>query len=179
LLQDLNEVGEGACFGFVGEEMDVLGHQDVGGYGESLLFTGLFEDLLDGVFCFCCVEEGLAFVTTECDEVKLVGLVEASEARWHGGSSSLHPTLRKSAKDGAPGLLWLVGCGRAWWFERFTSHRWQSREGWGTRPSPSRGFRTVWIASDVTDCALVVSNMQSDPVCKVIQEDQNVRLSGR
>jgi hypothetical protein len=88
--------------------MDMLGHHDVGGYAESLLFTGLFKDLLDGVFCFFGVEEGLAFVTTEGDEVKLVGLVEASEARWHGGSSSLHPTLRKGAKDGAPGLFWLV-----------------------------------------------------------------------
>jgi len=101
----------------------VLGHEDVGGYAESLLFAGLFEDLLDGVFCFFGVEERLTFVTTEGDEVKLVGLVEAFEAGWHGDSSSLHPTLRKGAKDGAPGVLWLVGGGRrdlAGW--RFTSH---------------------------------------------------------
>ena len=70
-----------------------------------LLLTGLFEELLDGVFCFFGVEEGLTFVTTEGDEVKLVGLVEASEARWHGGAGGLHPTLHKV------------------------------REGWGTRQS--------------------------------------------
>src|ERR1700716_3701748 len=83
--------------------MDVLGHEDVGGQAEVLLFAGLFEDLLDGVFCFFCVKEGLALVTTEGDEVELVGLLEAFQARWHGGASSLHPTLRKGAKDGAPG----------------------------------------------------------------------------
>ncbi len=37
----------------------------------------------------------LTLVTTEGDEVKLVGLLEAFQARWHGGMSSLHPTLRK------------------------------------------------------------------------------------
>src|SRR5205814_5840629 len=31
------------------------------------------------------------------------------------GASGIDPTLRRSAKDGAPGLLWLVECGRAWW----------------------------------------------------------------
>src|SRR4030088_832324 len=40
---------------------------------------------------------------TAGDEVELVGLLEAFQARWHGGASSLHPTLRKGAKDGAPG----------------------------------------------------------------------------
>src|ERR1700716_21779 len=78
--------------------MDVLGDEDVAGYAEVLLFAGLFEDLLEGVFCFFCVKEGLALVTTEGDEVELVGLLEAFQARWHGGASSLHPTLRKGAK---------------------------------------------------------------------------------
>jgi hypothetical protein len=44
-------------------------------------------------------------VTTEGDEVELVGLLEAFEARWLGGAGGLHPTLRKGAKDGAPGLF--------------------------------------------------------------------------
>ncbi len=82
----------------------MLGHEDVGGNAETLLFAGLFEDLLEGVFCFFGVEEGLALVTTEGDEVELVGLLEAFEARWHGGARSLHPTLRGGAKDGAPGV---------------------------------------------------------------------------
>src|SRR5258705_12068810 len=87
--------------------MDVLGHEDVGGQAEALLFAGLFEDLLEGVFCFFGAEEGLALVTTEGDEVELLRLLEALQARWHGGASSLHPTLRRSAKDGAPGVLWV------------------------------------------------------------------------
>src|SRR5882724_7629884 len=92
--------------------MDVLGYEDVGGYAEALLFAGLFEDLLYGVFCGGSLEEGLPFVTTEGDDVELVGLLETFEARWHGGASSLHPTLRRSAKDGAPGILWLAESGK-------------------------------------------------------------------
>jgi hypothetical protein len=89
--------------------MDVLGHKDAGGYSEALLFSGLFEDLLDYIFCFVGVEQGLTLVTTEGDEVELFGLLEAFEAGGHGGTSSLHPTLRRSAKDGAPELFggWL------------------------------------------------------------------------
>ena len=107
LLEDLEEGGQGVCCGFVGEEMDVLGHEDVGGDVETLLFAGFFEDLLESVFRSGGLEEGLSVVTTEGDEVKLVGLLEAFEARWHGGASSLHPTLRRGAKDGAPDRLWL------------------------------------------------------------------------
>ena len=49
--------------------MDVLGHEDVRGYAEALLIAGLFEDLLEGFFCFVGAEEGLALVTAEGDEV--------------------------------------------------------------------------------------------------------------
>jgi hypothetical protein len=45
LLEDLEEGGEGVFCGFVGEEMDVLRHEDVGGYTEALLSAGLFKDL--------------------------------------------------------------------------------------------------------------------------------------
>jgi hypothetical protein len=41
------------------------------------------------------VEEGLTFVTAEGDEVEVFGLLVAFEAGGHGGTSSLHPTLRK------------------------------------------------------------------------------------
>lgn len=44
----------------------------------------------------------MATITTEGDEVKVLGLLVTLEAGGHGGASSLHPTLRKSAKDGAP-----------------------------------------------------------------------------
>ena len=39
------------------------------------------------------------------DEVELLGFLIALEAGGHGGTSSLHPTLRKVAKDGAPELF--------------------------------------------------------------------------
>ena len=105
------------------EEMDVLGHKDVGGYSEALLFAGLFEDLLDYVFCFVGVEQGLTLVTTEGDEVELIGLLEAFEAGGHGGTSSLHPTLRQVPRRmghpsfcgglreegwGTPGFFWRI-----------------------------------------------------------------------
>ena len=101
----MEEGGEGVFGGFAGEEMDVLRHEDVAGYIEALLFSGLFEDLEDGFFGFRGLEEGLTLVTTEGDEVGVAGLLEAFEACGHGGSSSLHPTLRKGAKDGAPELF--------------------------------------------------------------------------
>ena len=69
MFEDLEKGVESVLYGFVGEEMDVLGHEDVGGYAEALLFAGLFEDLLDCVFCRWGVEEGLALVATEGDEV--------------------------------------------------------------------------------------------------------------
>jgi hypothetical protein len=75
--------------------MDVLGHENVGRDTETTLISSLFEDLLDGVFCFFGAEEGLALVTTEGDEVMLFGLLEAFQAHWQGSTSSLHPTLRK------------------------------------------------------------------------------------
>ena len=39
------------------------------------------------------------------DEVELLDFLIALEAGGHGGTSSLHPTLRKVAKDGAPELF--------------------------------------------------------------------------
>jgi hypothetical protein len=53
-----------------------------------LLFAGFFEDLLDCVFCF-------------------VG-VEALEAGGHGGTSSLHPTLRKMREGWGTRAFWVV-----------------------------------------------------------------------
>ena len=83
----------------------MLGHEDVGRNPEVLLLTSLFENLLNDVFCCFATEEGLALVTTEGDEVKLFGLLEAFQARWHGGRSSLHPTLRKGREGWGTRLL--------------------------------------------------------------------------
>jgi hypothetical protein len=57
--------------------MDVLGHEDVGGDAKALLPSDLFEDGVKSVFCAFGVEEGLAAVTTEGDEVEVFGLLEA------------------------------------------------------------------------------------------------------
>lgn len=40
---------------------------------EALLSAGLFEDLLDGVFCCGGGEEGLTLGATEGDEVEVLG----------------------------------------------------------------------------------------------------------
>jgi hypothetical protein len=101
----LNEGGDGACFRFIREEVDVLGHDDVGRDTEALLFAGLFEDYLNDVFGGVGLKEGLTVVTTEGDEMEIPSLLVTFEARWHGCARSLHPTLRKGAKDGAPELL--------------------------------------------------------------------------
>ena len=95
LFEDLKEGCDGADCRFVCEEMDVLGHEDVGRDTEALLFAGLFEDSLGGVFGGVGLEEGLAAVTAEGDEMEVSSFLVTFEARWHGGASSLHPTLRK------------------------------------------------------------------------------------
>ena len=99
----MQESGEGVFCGLIGEEMDVLRHEDVGDDGDALLSAGLFEDLQEGVFCCGGVEEGVTLVATEGDEVEVLALLIAFEAGGHGGTSSLH------------------------------SHPSQKREGWGTR----------------------------------------------
>jgi hypothetical protein len=74
LFEDLQEGGHGADCGFVCEEVDALGHEDVGRDTQALLFAGLFEDSLGGVFGGVALEEGLATVAAEGDEVEVSGL---------------------------------------------------------------------------------------------------------
>jgi hypothetical protein len=88
--------------------VDVLRHDDLGSDTEAVLFAGLFEDYLNDVLGGVGLKEGLTAVTAEGDEVEISGLLVTLEARWHGCVSSLHPTLRKGAKDGAAVLLWRV-----------------------------------------------------------------------
>lgn len=77
LLEELEEGGDGSLLRLVGEEMDVLGHEDVGDEEEALLGSGFLEDALDCVPGFRSGEEGLAAVADEGDEVELAGVVIA------------------------------------------------------------------------------------------------------
>jgi hypothetical protein len=54
------------------------------------------------------LEEGLAPVTAEGDEVEVSGLLVTLEALWHGCASSLHPTLRKK-REGWGTRTFVVG----------------------------------------------------------------------
>jgi hypothetical protein len=62
---------EGVVFGFVEEEMDVFGHQDVGVEEEAVGVAGSFDDLFEDFFGFGGVEVGKSVVTTEGDEVEM------------------------------------------------------------------------------------------------------------
>jgi len=70
-------------WGLVDEEVDVLGHEDVG--IDSGLVTGsdLFEDLKAEVFGVGVGEVGETVETTEGDEVEGLGLLESFEAVGH------------------------------------------------------------------------------------------------
>ena len=85
LLEDQEEACHGSLLRLVGEEVYVLGHQDVGDDAETLFCAGLLEDLFEGVFRFRSGEEGFSPVATEGDEVELPGLLVTCEAGWHGG----------------------------------------------------------------------------------------------
>jgi hypothetical protein len=69
------------------------------------LFAGLFEDLLDYVFCFVGVEQGLTLVTTEGDEVELLGLLEAFETGGHAVRAVYIPPFAEARRMGHPSFL--------------------------------------------------------------------------
>ena len=75
-FEDLEEGGYGSLLGLIGEEMDVLRHEDIGEDEKALQGAGLFEDALKGVFGFGGSEEGFAAVAAEGDEVELAGVVD-------------------------------------------------------------------------------------------------------
>ena len=50
-MRDLEEGGEWDVEGLVGEEVDVLGHEDVGVDARVVAGAGALEDLLDGGLC--------------------------------------------------------------------------------------------------------------------------------
>jgi hypothetical protein len=131
----LKEGSDGACFGFIREEVDVLGHDDVGRDAEALLFADLFEDYLSDVFGGVGLQEGLTAVTAKGDEMEIPSFLVTFETLWHGCASSLHPTLRKGAKDGAPFLWW-----RGEWSKTKTTATAQ-------RKGRCVGFSLSWFAS--------------------------------
>ena len=59
LLEDLEEGGEGVTGWFVGEEMNVLGHEDVGEDEDALLGAGLLKDALEVSFASAVARRGL------------------------------------------------------------------------------------------------------------------------
>jgi hypothetical protein len=83
-FDDSEEGGEGVSFWFAGEEVNVLGHEDVGVDGEVVGVAGLFDDSFEDVFGVGVFEKGETVVATEGDEVELAGGLAAFEAQWHG-----------------------------------------------------------------------------------------------
>ena len=69
---------------FAEEQVDVLGHEDVGVDVEVVGATSSFDDMFDDVFGLGCFEVRKTAVTTEGDEVELVRVLAAFEAQGHG-----------------------------------------------------------------------------------------------
>ena len=63
--------GEGVVLGFVEEEMEVFGHEDVGVEEEVVGAARAFDCSFEDFFGFGGVEVGKAVVTTEGDEVEM------------------------------------------------------------------------------------------------------------
>jgi hypothetical protein len=82
LLEDLEEGGEGGVGGFVGEEMDVFGHEDVTVEEELVALPESFQCLLEDDAGLVVVQVWGSVVTTEGDEVVVaLGLVTLRAAR--------------------------------------------------------------------------------------------------
>lgn len=77
LLEGLEEGSERDVEGLVDEEVDVLGHQDIGVDPRVMAGSGAFEDLLDGGHCGRVSEVGEAAVAAKGDEVLVSGLLVA------------------------------------------------------------------------------------------------------
>ncbi len=84
LLEGLDPLVEQDARGLVDEEVDVLGHEDVGVDTGVVTGSGLFEEEFGEVLVGCVGKVGETVVTTEGEEVEGFGLVEASQAVGHG-----------------------------------------------------------------------------------------------
>jgi hypothetical protein len=84
LLEGFHELIEWDGFGFVDEEVDVLGHEDVGIDAGLVAGSGLFEDLFDCAPGFRGREVRLPVEATEGDEVESMGLLVSLETPGHG-----------------------------------------------------------------------------------------------
>ena len=84
-FDDSEKRGEGVFWRFVGQQVDVFGHDDVCVDHQLIGGTGLFNDLFEGVFRALVCEIGKTTVTTEGDEVKLACLLSSFEAQGHSG----------------------------------------------------------------------------------------------
>lgn len=85
LFEGFEELGEQDSGWLVDDEMDVLGHEDVGVDAGLMTGTGLLEVGLDEGFGLRCGEVGETVVTTEGDEVEGLGLLVSLEAVGHLG----------------------------------------------------------------------------------------------
>jgi hypothetical protein len=65
---------------FAEEEVDVLGHEDVGVEAEVVGAAGSFDDLFEDVLGLGCFEVRKTAVTTEGDEVELACVLAAFKA---------------------------------------------------------------------------------------------------
>ena len=74
-LDDSESRGECVIFWFADEDVDVLGHEDVGEEGEFVGLPGPLNDLFEDVLWFWCREVGSTAVTTDGDEVELACVV--------------------------------------------------------------------------------------------------------
>ena len=70
-------------FGFVDEEMDVFGHEDVAVHVEAVTRASTFEKFEEHCAGVVVVEEGKTLEATEGDEVVVSEGVEALQSAWH------------------------------------------------------------------------------------------------
>ena len=102
----------------------MVGHQDESGDKKAMPRPHLFQFLLEDLVAGSALEERLPSETTECDEMKMAGMLIADPAAGHSGEM-VHLGCT-SLPPGGGGTK--AGTG---------SHLWQPtlpnrREGWGT-----------------------------------------------
>jgi hypothetical protein len=109
LLQNLLGNGQRRDARLIGEQVNVLRHQDISSDDKTVPLSNQFKFALEHAVGRVVVQQGQSLITTEGNEMKLAGLVIADQVSEHGEGSlaqglafvPTHPS-QKDSKDGAP-----------------------------------------------------------------------------
>jgi len=89
LFEDLKKGRERISGRLIGEEMNMLRHENISGNMETLFSAGLLKEPFAYILGGACFKERLTTIATEGDEMEVSRLLITLEARWHSCAKSV------------------------------------------------------------------------------------------